>query len=40
MIDNSPEFRIKRGLGLTMMLVLLIFAAIPTLWVLILYLRT
>lgn len=40
MIDNSPEFRIKRGLGLTMMLVLLIFAAIPTVWVLILSLRT
>lgn len=40
MIDKSPEFRIKRGFGLTMMLVLLTFAAIPTMWVLILSLRT
>ena len=40
MIDNSPEFRVKRGLGLTMMTLLLIFAAIPTVWVLILSLRT
>ena len=40
MIDNSREFRIKRGLGLTMMLALLIFAAVPTVWVLILSLRT
>ena len=39
MIDNSPEFRVKRGLGITMMLVLLTFAAIPTLWVLILSFR-
>ena len=40
MIDNSPEFRVKRSLGLTMMTLLLIFAAIPTVWVLILSLRT
>lgn len=40
MIDNSREFRIKRGFGITMMLVLLTFAAIPTVWVLILSLRT
>ena len=40
MIDNSTEFRIKRGFGLTMMIALLMFAAIPTLWVLILSLRT
>ena len=39
MIDNSTEFRVKRGFGLTMMLVLLTFAAIPTIWVLILSLR-
>jgi len=39
MIDNSPEFRVKRGIGLTMMLVLLVFAAIPTVWVLILSFR-
>lgn len=39
MIDNSPEFRVKRGIGLTLMLVLLAFAAVPTLWVLILSFR-
>ena len=39
MIDRSPEFRIKRGIGVTMMLALLVFAAIPTLWVLILSFR-
>ena len=39
MIDNSREFRVKRGFGLTMMLVLLIFAAIPTVWVIILSFR-
>ena len=39
MIDNSPEFKVKRGLGITIMLVLLLFAAIPTLWVLILSFR-
>ncbi|MEP2891725.1 carbohydrate ABC transporter permease [Tateyamaria sp.] len=40
MIDNSPEFRVKRGIGITMMLVLLVFAAIPTVWVLILSFRS
>lgn len=40
MIDNSREFRIKRSIGLTMMMILLIFAALPTLWVLILSFRT
>ena len=40
MIDNSPEFRVKRGIGVTMMLVLLTFAAIPTVWVLILSFRS
>lgn len=40
MIDNSPEFRVKRGLGVTMMVMLLTFAAVPTVWVLILSLRT
>ena len=39
MIDNSTEFRVKRGFGLTMMVVLLVFAAIPTLWVIILSFR-
>lgn len=39
MIDNSTEFKVKRGIGITMMLVLLTFAALPTLWVLILSLR-
>ncbi|MGB7319357.1 MAG: carbohydrate ABC transporter permease, partial [Planktotalea sp.] len=39
MIDNSPAFRAKRGVGITVMLVLLAFAAIPTLWVLILSFR-
>lgn len=39
MIDNSPEFRVKRGFGLTVMVMLLIFAAIPTIWVLILSFR-
>lgn len=40
MIDNSRAFRVKRGFGMTMMLALLTFAAIPTIWVLILSLRT
>ncbi|MEP5152928.1 carbohydrate ABC transporter permease [Planktotalea sp.] len=40
MIDNSSEFRVKRGLGLTMMIALLVFAAIPTVWVLILSFRS
>ena len=39
MIDNSTEFRVKRGFGLTIMVLLLIFAAIPTVWVLILSFR-
>ena len=39
MIDNSTEFRVKRGFGITVMLMLLAFAAIPTVWVLILSLR-
>lgn len=39
MIDNSPEFRIKRNIGLAMMLVLLVFAALPTVWVIILSFR-
>lgn len=39
MIDNSPEFRAKRGIGMTVMLALLTFAALPTLWVLILAFR-
>jgi len=40
MIDNSPEFRRKRSLGMVMMIALLVFAALPTVWVLILSLRT
>ncbi len=39
MIDNSTEFRVKRSMGVTMMLILLFFAALPTLWVLILSVR-
>lgn len=39
MIDNTPSFRIKRALGLSMMWLLLFFAALPTLWVLIMSLR-
>lgn len=39
MIDKSPNFRVKRGFGLTIMLALLTFAALPTLWVLILSFR-
>ena len=39
MIDNSKPFRIKRALGIGMMLVLLFFAALPTVWVLILSFR-
>ncbi len=39
MIDRSPGYRIKRSLGVTMMLVLLAFAAIPTLWALLLSVR-
>jgi len=39
MIDNTPAFRAKRAIGTSVMLVLLAFAALPTLWVLILSLR-
>jgi len=38
-IDNSTEFRVKRSMGITMMLILLLFAALPTVWVLILSIR-
>lgn len=40
MIDNSPEFRRKRSIGMTIMIALLIFAALPTLWALILSFRS
>ena len=39
MIDNSREFRIKRWIGITMMLVLVTFAAVPTIWTLLLSFR-
>ena len=39
MIDNSQSYRIKRRFGITIMSVLLAFAALPTIWVLILSLR-
>lgn len=39
MIDNTRAFRVKKGFGIGMMSVLLAFAAIPTLWVLILSFR-
>ena len=39
MIDNSREYRTKRSFGITFMLILLGFAALPTVWVLILSLR-
>ncbi len=39
MKDNSQSFRVKRVFGVSMMLVLLGFAAFPTLWVLILSVR-
>jgi len=38
-IDNTPSFRVKKALGTTMMLVLLFFAALPTVWVLIMSFR-
>jgi len=38
-MDSSAEFRIKKSFGVTMMLILLAFAALPTLWVLILSIR-
>lgn len=40
MIDRSPEYRIKKAVGVTIMLVLLLFAAVPTLWALLLSVRT
>lgn len=40
MIDNSPEYRIKRAFGIAVMLVLVAFAALPTLWALILAFRS
>lgn len=39
MINNTASFRAKKTLGVVMMLILLGFAALPTLWVLILSLR-
>lgn len=39
MKDRSAEFRIKKALGVAMMLFLLGFAALPTVWVLILSVR-
>jgi len=39
MIDNSREFRIKRSFGVTMLLILLAFAALPTVWALVLSVR-
>jgi len=39
MIDNSREFRIKRAFGIGVMLILVGFAALPTLWALILAFR-
>ncbi|MFK7994813.1 MAG: carbohydrate ABC transporter permease [Granulosicoccus sp.] len=39
MIDTSLEFRRKRSIGLAMMMVLLVFAALPTVWVIILSFR-
>ena len=39
MIDTSASFRVRKAFGLSMMWVLLLFAALPTLWVLILSVR-
>lgn len=39
MIDRSSAYRIKRWFGVTLMLVLLAFAALPTLWALLLSVR-
>lgn len=39
MIDTSASFRVRKAFGMGMMWVLLIFAAFPTLWVLILSVR-
>ena len=38
-IDTSASFRVRKAFGLSMMWVLLLFAALPTLWVLILSVR-
>jgi multiple sugar transport system permease protein len=38
-IDRSPAYRIKHWFGVTLMLVLLAFAALPTLWALLLSVR-
>ncbi len=39
MIDNSDAYRQKRRFGMAVMILLLVFAALPTVWVLILSLR-
>ena len=39
MIDNTASFRVKKALGTSMMSLLLFFAALPTLWVLIMSFR-
>lgn len=39
MIDNSRAFRVKRSIGIAVMLVLAFFAALPTVWALILSVR-
>ena len=39
MIDNSSSYRVKKALGLSMMWLLLFFAALPTLWVLVMSFR-
>ncbi len=39
MIDNTREFRIKRTFGVSLLLILLMFAALPTVWALILSFR-
>jgi len=38
-IDNSREFRIKRTFGVSLLLILLFFAALPTVWALLLSFR-
>lgn len=39
MIDNTSSYRVKKAFGTTMMSVLLFFAALPTIWVLIMSFR-
>jgi len=39
MIDNTQAFRTKRAFGIALMSILLLFAALPTVWVLILSFR-